>query len=68
MLYHLVFAVGVIMTVFGGWLLVEELVRRKAPRRPEDCDESGEGHGCGHCLMADTCPMMNPEDGGKKAD
>lgn len=65
MLYHLIFAVVVILAVFGGWLLVEEFVRRKSPRRPEDCDESERAHGCGHCLMADTCPMADSEDGGE---
>lgn len=55
MFYTLVMAVGGVFLVLCGWVAVEELVRRKSPRLPDECDETERAHGCHHCLLGDTC-------------
>lgn len=63
MLYSLGIAVGGVFLLLVGWVAVEEFVRRKSPHTADDCDEAARAHGCGHCLMADTCTRLTQEPG-----
>ncbi len=59
-LFKAIFGVFILMLL---WVGVQELIRRKSPHTPEDCDEAEGDHGCHHCVMADTCVSRpSPKD------
>lgn len=55
MLYHLVVAIGLILFLMIGWLLVQQLAKKQSPELPEDCDVLEGRFGCAGCALAGKC-------------
>ncbi|MCP4644795.1 MAG: hypothetical protein GY851_30415 [bacterium] len=59
---RLLATIGILFVVLGGWVAIEQWVRKKSPRTADECDEAARAHGCHHCALGDTCAARPEED------
>jgi hypothetical protein len=60
-----IIAIGFIMALLSGWLLVQKLSRDFAIRHPEFGPPKEEGGGCGHsCLCSSSGSCKNKSNAG----